>query len=600
MPASTARPEVIRKPTGPVPPNLANWEEERRLFTWQSARALLAGLPGGGVNVAHECVWRHADRDGNALRWLGARGERGGLSWNDLARRSRRAASALARVAAPGERVFLLLPRVLDLHVAAMGALAAKLVVCPLFSAFGPEPIRERMALGDARVLVTTASLYTRKVAPIRGELPGLQTVLIVGAGPLPEGTASFETALAAAPEGWRIPPTSPEDPALLHFTSGTTGRPKGALHVHRAVLHHAVSARYALDLRPGDLFWCTADPGWVTGTSYGLVAPLALGVESLAYEGEFDASAWATVLREEGVSVWYTAPTAIRMMMRAGIRPAGATSPQAAAGAGASPTRADPALPRLRFVASVGEPLNAEAVRWGVEALGQPIHDNWWQTETGGILVANYAAMDIRPGSMGRPLPGIEVAILRRGPDGALVRVAAGEEGELAVRRGWPGQFREYLGNPERTAQCFDGDWYLSGDIARADQDGYLWFVGRADDVIKTAGHLVGPFEVERVLCEHPAVVEAAAVGLPDPVAGQFIKAFVVLRPGFAADEPTRLAIFSHARRRLGAALAPKEVAIVATLPRTRSGKILRRLLRARELGLPEGDTSTLEAEAR
>lgn len=566
---------AIPKPPGRVPPNLT--PAVRAAFTWTDARALVDGLPkGGGLNMAHECVDRHAGSPRTALRWRGAQGERRDLSFQELADLSGRFAAALdQRGVKPGERVFILLPRIPALYVAVLGTLKARGVVCTLFSAFGPEPIAQRMLLGDARVLVTTPALYARKVAPIRARISGLKTVFLAGAGTAPADTESFDAALAAAAPGWTIPPTSPDDPAILHFTSGTTGTPKGALHVHGAIVYHVVSARFALDLHPGDVFWCTADPGWVTGTSYGILAPLALGITSVVTECEFDAEAWARLLVEEQVSVWYTAPTAVRMLMRAW---SGSLT-----------------LPALRFVASVGEPLNPEAVRWGVEAFGLPIHDNWWQTETGGILIANTAAEPIKPGSMGRPMPGIQAAVVRV-KDGAVEVLPTGAEGEIAIQRGWPSMFREYIGNPERTARCFVGDWYLTGDLARVDEDGYFWFVGRQDDVIKTSGHLVGPFEVEKVLTEHPAVVEAAVIGKPDPLAYEVIKAFVVLRPGFVASEELRLDIVGHARKRLGAAIAPKELDIVASLPRTRSGKILRRLLKARELGLPEGDTSTLE----
>jgi acetyl-CoA synthetase len=316
-----------------------------------------------------------------------------------------------------------------------------------------------------------------------------------------------------------------------------------------------------------------------VTGTSYGIIAPLVLGATMVVDEGEFDAARWYRVLGDERVNVWYTAPTAVRMLMKAGIELARAQQ-----------------FPDLRFIASVGEPLNPECVAWGQEALGLPIHDNWWQTETGGIMVANFASMDIRPGSMGRPLPGIEAAVVQRGEDGSIRPVAPGEEGELALRAGWPSMFRGYLDEPERYERCFADGWYLSGDLAKVDGDGYFWFVGRADDVIKTAGHLIGPFEVKSILMEHPAVLEAGVIGKPDPIAGAVIKAFVALRPGRTADDDLVLDILGFARQRLGPAVAPKEIAVVDSLPKTRSGKILRRLLKARELGLPEGDISTLE----
>ena len=341
---------------------------------------------------------------------------------------------------------------------------------------------------------------------------------------------------------------------ALLHFTSGTTGMPKGAIHVHEAIAAHRATARWALDLHDDDVFWCTADPGWVTGMSYGILAPLALGVTNVVDEADFDATRWYELLQDERVSVWYTAPTAVRMMMRAGTELA-----------------SEYPCPDLRFIASVGEPLNPEAVRWGLEAFGLPIHDNWWQTETGGIMIANLASMDIRPGSMGKPLPGVEAAILRRDDHGRVV-VNDGKveeihdpstEGELALRPGWPSMFRGYLNEPERYARCFAGGWYLSGDLARRDEDGYIWFVGRGDDVIKSAGHLIGPFEVESALMEHPAVAEAGVIGKPDPVVGEVVKAFVTLKVGFEPTEELRLELIGFGRKRLGAAVAPKEIAV-------------------------------------
>jgi acetyl-CoA synthetase len=352
-------------------------------------------------------------------------------------------------------------------------------------------------------------------------------------------------------------------------------------VHVHGAVVAHHVTGQLALDLHADDVFWCTADPGWVTGTSYGIIAPLTNGITSVVDEADFDAERWYEILEHEGISVWYTAPTAIRMMMKAGLDLAKARQ-----------------LPRLRFLSSVGEPLNPEAVRWGVEAFGLPFHDNWWQTETGGIMVANFASMDIRPGSMGKPLPGIEVAIVEARKDGTVrVIEEAGAQGELALKPGWPSMFRAYLNEPERYAKCFAGGWYLSGDLAKRDAEGYLWFVGRKDDVIKTSGHLIGPFEVESVLMEHPAVAEAGVIGKPDPVAMEVVKAFVALKRGFEPSEDLRKSLLAHARKRLGAVVAPKEIQFEASLPKTRSGKIMRRLLKARELGLPEGDTSTLES---
>ena len=574
------------------PPNLQDYETTCQQFSWDTAHEQwLDGLPDNqGLNIAHEAVDRHVAQGRGervAIRWLGKSGKRLELSYADLARETNRVANALESLGVqPGERVFVLMGRVPELYEAVLGAFKARCVITPLFSAFGPEPIAMRAELGDARVLVTTPELYKRKVQGLRDRLPGLQHVILVGDAPAEEGQGvhRWDDLVGAASPEYTIAPTDPESMSLLHFTSGTTGRPKGAVHVHGAVLAHVVTGHYALDLHPDDVFWCTADPGWVTGMSYGIIAPLCAGVTNIVVEAEFDAQAWYSVLQQERVTVWYTAPTAIRMMMRLGAEAVKAFD-----------------LSSLRFLASVGEPLNPEAVVWGVEAFGLPFHDNWWQTETGGIMIANFAALDIKPGSMGRPIPGITAAIVQRGSDGALTFVADPDtEGELALKTPWPSQMRNYLNEEARFKKCFVGDWYLTGDLARRDADGYYWFVGRADDVIKSAGHLIGPFEVESALMEHPAVAEVGVIGKPDPTLGEMVKAFVALKPGFEPGEALRRELLGHARKRLGAAVAPKEIDFRKNLPKTRSGKIMRRLLKARELGLPEGDLSTLESDEK
>ncbi len=591
--------QPIRKPTSGwvVPPNLRDYDETCAAFSWDEAFRGLAGLPGGrGLNIAHEAVVRHAAgplRDHLAIRWLGRHGGVRDFTYGELDALSNRFANVLRELGVgPGERVFALTGRIPELYVAALGTLKNGSVLAPLFSAFGPEPIAQRLKLGEGHVLVTTDLLYRRKVAELRETLLDLRHVIVVRtqdrAIELP-GTRDWAQLMERAPNTFEIPPTDPEQVALLHFTSGTTGLPKGAIHVHGAVVAHEVTGRYALDFHPDDVFWCTADPGWVTGTSYGIVAPLVHGITSIVDEADFDAERWYSILQDQKVTVWYTAPTAIRTMMKVGIEAV-----------------RDYDLRSLRFIASVGEPLNPEAVEWGLEAFGLPIHDNWWQTETGGIMIANFASMEIRPGSMGRPMPGIEAAIIRRAPDGralveggvARVEDRPGVEGILALRPGWPSMFRGYLHDVRRYRRCFAGGWYLSGDLARRDGDGYFWFVGRSDDVIKSSGHLIGPFEVESALMEFPAVAEAGVIGKPDPVAGEVVKAFVALKHGYEPGEDLRLDLLGFARQRLGAVMAPKEIDFLPGLPRTRSGKIMRRLLKARELGLPEGDVSTLESE--
>jgi acetyl-CoA synthetase len=590
-PTLSARWPAIAKPRGAwtVVPNLVDYDGARAEFSWGRARAELDGLPAGrGLNIGHEAVDRHAAgarRDRVALRCLSREGARRDFTYADLRDETSRFANVLKQLGvAKGDPVAVLAGRIPELYIAALGTLKHGSVFTPLFSAFGPEPIQSRIDIARARVLVTTDALYRKKVEAIRASMPSLEHVLLVGDSASTRKLSNvrhLRSLMAEADGRFTIPATDPEDAALLHFTSGTTGKPKGAVHVHQAVVAHHATARFALDLHPDDVFWCTADPGWVTGTSYGIVAPLALGLTSIVDEADFDAERWYTILRAENVSVWYTAPTAIRMMMKVGLDAARKHR-----------------LPSLRLLASVGEPLNPEAVMWGAEAFGRPFHDNWWQTETGGIMIANFAAMEVRPGSMGLPLPGIEAAIVRRTGEQAIEVVDTPDtEGELALRPGWPSMFRAYLSDEERYRRCFAGGYYLTGDLARRDRDGYYWFIGRTDDVIKSSGHLIGPFEVESVLLEHPSVAEAGVIGKPDPVALEVVKAFVALKPGHEPSEALQRELLGFARVRLGAAVAPKEIEFRPTIPKNRAGKIMRRLLKAQELGLPEGDISTLEA---
>ncbi len=577
-----------------VRPNLTDYERARAQFQWSDLPPLCEGMGPGRCNIAYAALDRQAAGPAatrTALRfvadqaWDGSVATRD-LTYAELARLAKRFSSVLRSLGIDkGRRVFTIMGRTPELYIAMMGALRNGSIVSPLFSAFGPEPIATRVNIGQADVLVTTRAIYRRKIAKIRDRLPSVRHIFIVDGGKTgdpPDGTLNFWHWLDAADEDAPIEPTTADDPALLHFTSGTTGTPKGAIHVHGAVAMHYITGLYALDLHPDDTYWCTADPGWVTGTSYGIISPLLHGVTSIVDEADFDAERWYRILQDQGVSVWYTAPTAIRMLIKAGPE---------------LPARYR--FPRLRFIASVGEPLNPEAVWWGKRVLGLPIHDNWWQTETGGIMIANTPAFDIKPGSMGRPLPGVDAYIVRHNDDGTTAVVdEPGVEGELALKPGWPSMFRGYLNAEERYRSSFADGLYLTGDLAKKDADGYFWFVGRKDDVIKSAGHLIGPFEVESALTDHPAVAEAAVIGKPDPTVGEMVKAFVTLKNGVVGDEDLRLELLGHARKRLGATVAPKEIEFVDTLPHTSSGKIMRRLLKARELGLPEGDTSTIEQQ--
>jgi acetyl-CoA synthetase len=579
-----------------IDPNLTSYADTRASFDWEQVGKYLDGLPEGRVNIAYEAIDRHGRgplADHLALRWIGKSGDVIDFTYAELMKDTSLFASALRGLGvAKGARVFALAGRIPELYIAALGTLKNGSVFAPLFSAFGPDPIQTRMEMGHGTVLVTTARLYNTKVAAIRDRLPDLEHVIIVDEPGQPEipGTVSFRDLMEGGDPSMAAEPMDPEDMALLHFTSGTTGTPKGAIHVHGAALHHWMSAYYALDLHGGDVFWCTADPGWVTGTSYGIIAPFIHGVTNIVDEGELDADRWYSIIAENRVTVWYTAPTAIRMLTKAG-----------------SGIAREYDMSSLRFVASVGEPLNPEGVVWGVEAFGMPIHDNWWQTETGGIMIANYRAETIKPGSMGRPLPGITAGILALDDRGAVVVGEDGHvlevtephvEGELALRTPWPSMFRGYLDMEERYAASFIDGWYRTGDRAAVDGDGYFWFIGRGDDVIKSSGHLIGPFEVESVLVAHEAVAEAAVIGVPDPVAGEIVKAFVSLHPGYEWSEELERELRGWSRTHLGASVAPRIIEHQQDLPHTRSGKIMRRLLKARELGLPTGDLSSLEGE--
>ena len=512
-----------------------------------------------------------------AMRWLGSDGQRSEYTFAQLADESSRFAAVLAGLGvAPGARVFVMLPKLPEVYVAFLGCLKARAVVGPLFANFGDDALLDR--LGDARacVLLTKHSLL-KKVHRIRDRLPDLRHILLVDVDDhLAADILSYRRLMREASADFVVAPTAPETPSLLHYTSGSTGKPKGVLHVHGALPTIVATTRDVLQVGPGDVFWCTADPGWVTGTSYGIIGPWAVGATQVHYGGSFDAGAWMAILEQEQVNVWYTAPTALRMLMRE----------EASHYAGRR-------LETLRCAASVGEPLNPEVTFWARRTLGKEIHDTWFQTETGAIMIANRPGLAVRPGSMGQAVDGIEAVIL----DSAGQPLPAGQQGRLCLRRGWPSMFAEHLNRPGVYASRFHGDYYDSGDMAVRDADGYFWFVGRTDDVINTSGHLVGPFEIESVLLELPEVAEAAAVSAPDPIRFEKVVAFVCLRSGQSPSRELESRIRLHVANRVSSIASPQDVVFVASLPRNRSGKIMRRVLRARFLGQDEGDLSSMEA---
>ena len=580
--------EEIAKPSGPykdVDPNLVDYAATRADFDWwRDAFGKMDWLPGGGLNNAYEAVDRHVVHghgDKLAMIWLGKNGEEEKYTYSDFKEQSDRFGAAMKGLGIErGDRVFIFMDRLPELYFAAMGILKAGGVIAPLFSAFGPEPVKDRIQDAGGRFVITSPELRS-KISGIFKDLPSVEKVIVVNKNgrntePLADGDLDYNELMAnASSEDFATENTSQYDFAIMHYTSGSTGKPKGVMHRHQAVVQQWLTGHWALDLKFDDIYFCTADPGWVTGTSYGMMAPWTNGVTQIIYEGGFGAGAWYDVIDKYNVTVWYTAPTAIRLLMRAGSKPVEEHS-----------------LESLRFIGSVGEPLNPEAVVWGNEHYKMPIHDNWWQTETGAIMCANYASMPVRPGSMGRPFPGVTMAVI----DDNYDPLPPGEAGSLAVRPGWPSMMYAYWNKDEMYNSRFKKGWYITGDQASVDDDGFFWFQGRADDVINTAGHLVGPFEVESALIEHPAVAEAGVIGKPDPIAMEVVKAFVTLTPDYEPSTSLQRELIRFSRDKLSAGVAPREIDFIDVMPKTRSGKIMRRLLKARELGLPEGDTSTLE----
>jgi acetyl-CoA synthetase len=558
-------------------PNL-DYDKVAKKFNWDDVKKEIDFFEGGKLNAAYNAVDRHVKtwrKNKVALYWESDTDSKK-FTFAELSVLSNKFANVLKELGVKkGDRVFILLPRIPPLYISFLGILKTGAIAGTMFSAFGPSGIKDRLQDSEAKVLITDTELKKR-VDEIRFELPALETIVVVGDNvPKEKGVVSYDEEMRKASRNFEIEKMDPEDYSFMLYTSGTTGKSKGIVHAHYAIIQQHITAKWVLDLHEEDVMWCTADPGWVTGISYGILGSWSNGASSVVYEGRFDPAKWYSILEKYQVSIWYSAPTAIRMLMAAGNE---------------LPKKYD--LSSLRYLCSVGEPLNPEAVKWSMEVLGLPFHDNYWQTETGGILVANYPSMPIKPGSMGRPIPGVKAAIV----DDNGNELPIGKEGNLAIEPGWPSMMREIWKNPEKYKSYFKGKWYITGDRAHIDKDGYVWFVGRADDVIKTAGERVGPFEVESVLIEHPAVAEAGVIGVPDELRGEVIKAFLVLRPGNEPSEELKEDIKKFVKTRLAGHAYPKDIDFIKTLPKTRSGKIMRRVLKARELGLPEGDLTTLE----
>lgn len=573
--------QIIKK--SGIDPNLENYELSCATFDWHNCKGEIDYFAENKLNAAFNAIDRHLHKGRANKVALYAINEAGRLekfTFQEIANASNRLANSLKSLGVKkGDRVFVYLPRIPELYISTIAIAKLGAIVGPLFSAFGPDALRDRLLDSEAKIIITNPRLK-EKLVGIRQQLPDLEHIIIVDnkEKALKAGEISYEKLIAEASNDPICESLSTDHPLYLLYTSGTTGRPKGVVHAHGDIIGQHMTAKWVLDLKEDDIYWCTADPGWVTGTVYGIFAPWSNGISVVSYEGRFNAEDWYALIDRLKVSVWYTAPTALRMLMKAGLEAIN-----------------DYKLDSLRHIASVGEPLNPEVIRWGIEAFGLPIHDNWWQTETGMQLIANMPCLPIKPGSMGKPVPGIYASII----DDNGVELPPHKLGRLVIKPGWPAMLKEIWRDEEKFQEYFRiNGWYTSGDNAWKDEDGYFWFVGRADDVINTSGHRIGPFEVESALLEHPAVAEAGVIGKPDSERGEIIKAFVVLKNNVSASEELIEELKNHTRNQLAAHAAPKEIEIKPSLPKTRSGKIMRRLLKAWELGLPTGDISSLEDE--
>ncbi len=550
-------------------------------FTWSSSERELGIERDGIINIG----WLCSDRICNmgkankiALYWEDHQGSEKVFTYDDIRILSNSIAKYLENLGLkPGERICIFMDRVPELYIGFLGILKMGAVAQPLFSAFGEESLFTRLENAQTSAIITQRK-HALKVRKIKDQLPHLKHIIIVDAGDsvLKEREISMEMENLPKINDYKIYPTKADTPSVLHYTSGTTGQPKGAQHIHYSIVSQYITAKWVLDLKDEDIYWCNADPGWVTGTSYGIIGPWSNGVTQAVLDSGFNAERWYKFIEKYKITVWYSAPTAIRLLMREGKELAWKYN-----------------LSSLRHLCSVGEPLNAEAVHWSKETFGKPFHDTYWQTETGCIVITNLPSMQIKPGSMGKPFPGIIATILH--PETYQPINEPNIAGLIALKPDWPSLIKTYWNNPIGYQNKFKNGWYICGDRASIDKDGYFWFMGRDDDVINTGGHLVGPFEIESALLEHPAVAESAAVAKPDPINMEVVKAFVVLKPGYVPSDDLELDIMNLIRKRLSPLAMPQEIEFIDSLPKTRSGKIVRRILRAKEFNEPLGDLSTV-----
>ncbi len=529
-------------------------------------------------NIGHICTRQQCDLGNSkriAMRWIHAENlKRDDYTFSQLESESNRFANMLLNLGLrEGDIIFTFLPKMPEQFIAFLGILKIKAIAGTLFSNFGVEALADRLTA--AKAIITKGSLL-KKVLQVAGSVPSIQKIIVVDSDEeSAPNVISYRKWMACSSDSYSTPPTSSETPSVLHYTSGSTGKPKGVLHVHESILSQLSSSLEIFQLKQDDIFWCTADQGWVTGTSYGIIGPWSLGVTQIHYGGVFDAGKWFELLERERVTVWYTAPTALRMLMR------------------------EPPefykrfnLECLETIFSVGEPLNPEIIHWSRRVLGKDIHDTWFQTETGSIMISNRPGLLIKPGSMGKPLQNITAVIL----DDEGTAQSIGKSGNLCLKPGWSSMFRTYFKSETAYQEKFRHGHYFTGDTAYQDSDGYFWFQGRSDDVINTAGHLVSPFEVESSLLELPEIAESGVVGVPDDMLFEKIVAFVCLKSGISWSRELELKIRIHVSNRLSSTATPQEIRVVDSIPKNKSGKIMRRVLKAQYSGNDLGDTSTLE----
>ena len=563
--------------------HIGSYDERVKNFDWAISEKELDYQAGNMINIGWYCSDRicNLGKAGKpALIWEGNAGVEKRYTYNDIRLLSDSIGQFLRGLGIkPEDRVCLFMDKVPELYIGFLGVLKIGAIAQPLFSAFGDESLFIRLENAQTTAIITQRK-HAPKVRKILDKMPYLKHLIIIDkdpSKPLQEREVSMEMEKLPKAENFQIHPTKAESPSVLHYTSGTTGQPKGVKHVHYSLISQYLTAKWVLDLRDDDIYWCTADPGWVTGTSYGIIGAFSNGVTQCVLDAGFSADNWYKFIEKHRITMWYSAPTAIRSLMKAGDE-----------------TVKKYDLSCLRHLASVGEPLNSEAVIWSEKVFGKPFLDTYWQTETGSIMISNYPGMKIKPGSMGKPFPGITATVID--PEKYEPFGETGKIGLIALKPGWPSMMRMYWNNEETYKNKFKNGWYLPGDRSSIDNEGYFWFVGRDDDVINTGGHLVSPFEVESALLEHPAVAESAVVSKPDFVNMEVVKAFVTLKPGFVASKDLDLDIMNFVRKKLSPLAMPQEIEFIDTLPKTRSGKIMRRILHAKEWGEEIGDTSTLE----